>query len=163
MPTGAFDARGQGRGRTADLPLFRRTLVPTELPARATVTLQDRAGGPETVTGGRVGLRRRPEPAGLECNMDQDWNDELIEVERRGWDALCSPGGADYYRQHLTEDALMAFPFGVLTRREALDAIADAAPWSRYEMTATRVVSLGAEAGVVVYAVRAEREGQAPF
>jgi pimeloyl-ACP methyl ester carboxylesterase len=25
--------RGQGRGRTADLPLFRRTLVPTELPA----------------------------------------------------------------------------------------------------------------------------------
>ena len=28
-------ARGQGRGRTADLPLFRRTLVPTELPAQA--------------------------------------------------------------------------------------------------------------------------------
>src|SRR5699024_7931959 len=27
--------RGQGRGRTADLPLFRRTLVPTELPGRA--------------------------------------------------------------------------------------------------------------------------------
>jgi hypothetical protein len=25
---------GQGRGRTADLPLFRRTLVPTELPAQ---------------------------------------------------------------------------------------------------------------------------------
>jgi hypothetical protein len=25
-------ACGQGRGRTADLPLFRRTLVPTELP-----------------------------------------------------------------------------------------------------------------------------------
>ena len=25
---------GQGRGRTADLPLFRRTLVPTELPDR---------------------------------------------------------------------------------------------------------------------------------
>jgi integrase len=23
---------GQGQGRTADLPLFRRTLVPTELP-----------------------------------------------------------------------------------------------------------------------------------
>ena len=23
---------GQGRGRTADLPLFRRTLIPTELP-----------------------------------------------------------------------------------------------------------------------------------
>jgi hypothetical protein len=28
----AVQRRGQGRGRTADLPLFRRTLVPTELP-----------------------------------------------------------------------------------------------------------------------------------
>src|SRR5579859_3164200 len=26
------DQSGQGRGRTADLPLFRRTLIPTELP-----------------------------------------------------------------------------------------------------------------------------------
>src|SRR5436190_21660155 len=34
-------ARGQGRGRTADLPLFRRTLVPTELPARAVSTLPE--------------------------------------------------------------------------------------------------------------------------
>ena len=29
---------GQGQGRTADLPLFRRTLIPTELPDRAGVT-----------------------------------------------------------------------------------------------------------------------------
>lgn len=28
---------GQGRDRTADLPLFRRTLVPTELPGRKAV------------------------------------------------------------------------------------------------------------------------------
>jgi hypothetical protein len=34
---------GQGRGRTADLPLFRRTLVPTELPAQAGETLQQRS------------------------------------------------------------------------------------------------------------------------
>src|SRR3954447_18662715 len=53
-------ARGQGRGRTADLPLFRRTLVPTELPARADETLQQRHGGagigrsgPLLVPGGR--------------------------------------------------------------------------------------------------------------
>ncbi len=30
----SIELRGQGRGRTADLPLFRRTLVPTELPGR---------------------------------------------------------------------------------------------------------------------------------
>jgi hypothetical protein len=28
----ALKSGGQGRGRTADLPLFRRTLIPTELP-----------------------------------------------------------------------------------------------------------------------------------
>ena len=38
---------GQGRGRTADLPLFRRTLVPTELPARARGTIPDRIGTAE--------------------------------------------------------------------------------------------------------------------
>ena len=30
----APESCGQGRGRTADLPLFRRTLIPTELPDR---------------------------------------------------------------------------------------------------------------------------------
>ena len=33
-PTTCTDGGGQGRDRTADLPLFRRTLVPTELPGR---------------------------------------------------------------------------------------------------------------------------------
>ena len=42
--------------------------------------------------------------------------DHLIDLEHRGWDALSSGEGGTYYHQHLTEDALMAFPFGVLTR-----------------------------------------------
>src|SRR5699024_955869 len=38
---------GQGRGRTADLPIFSRTLVPTELPGRADPLTDQRA----TLTG----------------------------------------------------------------------------------------------------------------
>jgi hypothetical protein len=34
----AIFSGGQGRGRTADLPIFSRTLVPTELPARGQTT-----------------------------------------------------------------------------------------------------------------------------
>jgi hypothetical protein len=34
MPLTCIDHCGQGRDRTGDLPLFRRTLVPTELPGR---------------------------------------------------------------------------------------------------------------------------------
>ena len=44
VPSGAreqvtcTDVGGQGRDRTADLPLFRRTLIPTELPGRKAVS-----------------------------------------------------------------------------------------------------------------------------
>jgi hypothetical protein len=55
---------------------------------------------------------------------------ELIEVERRGWDALCSADAATYYRQQLTKDAMMAFPFGFMNREEALSAMEAAPPWS---------------------------------
>jgi hypothetical protein len=53
-------ARGQGRGRTADLPLFRRTLVPTELPARADETLQQRLGRAGIGRAGAIGARAGP-------------------------------------------------------------------------------------------------------
>src|SRR5664279_406468 len=55
---GAFVACGQGRGRTADLPLFRRTLVPTELPAQADETLQQSACDQAIEPGG--GSRGQP-------------------------------------------------------------------------------------------------------
>lgn len=88
---------------------------------------------------------------------------ELIEVERRGWEALCSPDAAGYYGRHLSEDALMAFPFGIMDRAESLAAIAAAQPWSRYDMQDARVLGLGRDSGVVVYSVTAQREGQEPF
>jgi hypothetical protein len=44
------------------------------------------------------------------------FEDELIELEREGWRALSSGAGGAYYRKRLTDNALMAFSFGVLTR-----------------------------------------------
>ena len=96
-------------------------------------------------------------------SVELDWNSELIQVERRGWEALCSDEAEVYYRQHMTEDALMAFPFGVMDKEEALSAMAGAVPWSHYEMQNPRVVPLGQDSGVVVYSVTAQREGQDPF
>src|SRR5699024_987817 len=55
-------ARGQGRGRTADLPLFRRTLVPTELPARAGGTIPQGAKWAEPVGVRLRGARRLDTP-----------------------------------------------------------------------------------------------------
>jgi hypothetical protein len=90
-------------------------------------------------------------------------DDDLVALERAGWDALCSDRGAEHYREHLAAGARMAFPFGVLDRAQSLEAIAAAAPWARYAMDDARVVRLGADAAVVVYAVTAQRSGEPPF
>ena len=87
----------------------------------------------------------------------------LIDVEREGWEALSSGRGAAYYREHLTDDALMAFSFGVMTRDAAIEAMESAPPWESYEMKDARVVELTEDSGVVVYAVEARRAGQEPY
>jgi hypothetical protein len=48
---GGFPGGGQGQDRTVDLPLFRRTLIPTELPDRGgyPATLQGYSGGPDGI------------------------------------------------------------------------------------------------------------------
>ena len=57
----------------------------------------------------------------------------------------------------------MAFPFGVVDRAQAPEAMASAPPWSRYGTTGPRVVRLGEDAAVAVYRVSAQREGQPEF
>lgn len=89
--------------------------------------------------------------------------DELVEAEREGWTALSRGRGGSYYREHLTDNALMAFAFGVLSRDETIEAMESAAPWSRFEMSDPRVVALTQDSGVVVYSVVAQREGQEPY
>ena len=85
---------------------------------------------------------------------------ELIALEREGWEALVAGGGGEYYRQKLTAGAVMAFPFGVLTREATIEAMESAPPWASFELIDPQVVELTADAGIVVYRVRAQRPGQ---
>ena len=87
----------------------------------------------------------------------------MIEAERDGWHALVSGEGAAYYREHLTDDALMAFPFGVLSWEQAIEAIESAPPWSTFEMRDPRVIVLTENSGILVYSVVAHRERQGPY
>ena len=88
---------------------------------------------------------------------------DLAELERAGSAALASGLGADYYREHLTEDALMAFSFGVMSRRDAIDAMEAAPPWKSFEIEDPKVVALGDDCGVLVYRATAQRAGQEPY
>lgn len=87
----------------------------------------------------------------------------LVDLERQGWEALSSGRGGGYYREHLTQDALMAFAFGVVGRDDAIEAIESAPPWASYEIRDPRVIPLTPDSGVVVYGVTAQRTGQSPY
>lgn len=89
--------------------------------------------------------------------------EQLIAIEREGWEALVAGHGGAYYREHLAANAVMAFPFGVLDREAAIDAIDSAPPWERFEMRDPKVVELSDSSGVVVYSVTAQRPGQEPY
>ena len=93
-----------------------------------------------------------------------DLKDTLLELEAKGWEALSSAGrGASFYEGVLADNALMVFPFGVLEREAALDAMRSAPPWSKYDITDSRVVNAGDYTAVLIYKVTARRTGEPTF
>ena len=89
--------------------------------------------------------------------------EQLIQLEREGWEALVAGRGGAYYREHLSANAAMAFPFGVMTREAAIEGMESAPAWERFEIRDPQVVELGADSGVVIYSVVAQRPGQEPY
>jgi len=89
--------------------------------------------------------------------------DVLVNLEREGWEALSSGRGGAYYGEHLTDNAVMAFSVGVMTRQEVIAAMESAPPWSSYELIDPHVVALTDDVGVVVYRVSAQRAGDEPY
>ena len=88
----------------------------------------------------------------------------LVDLERAGWEALTKLGeGTRFYGEHLAENAIMVFGFGVLDRAQALEAMGAAPPWSWFRIEEPRVVELGADAAALTYLATAEREGEEEF
>ncbi|QBS39697.1 nuclear transport factor 2 family protein [Nocardia sp. CS682] len=94
---------------------------------------------------------------------DTELLNELLEVERRGWDSLCDGTGADFYGLLMTGDAVMVLAHGmVLGRAEVIAALNDSPPWRTYEILEPRVVDGGVDSKVLVYTGVAYREGDTP-
>lgn len=94
--------------------------------------------------------------------MDRDR--ELIDLERRGWEALAAGDGAAFYEEVCTDDVVMVFPGGMLLDRSAaIEGLRQAPPWARYELSDERVVPLGDDAAAVVYRAEAQREDDEPY
>lgn len=87
--------------------------------------------------------------------------EELVELERRGWEALATEGAAGpFYEEVLAERVLMLLPGGlVIDDRAAVVESMSGAPWSSYEMGEPAVLPLGPDAAVVAYRATATRSG----
>jgi hypothetical protein len=96
--------------------------------------------------------------------MSDELYDDLVVLERAGWDALCSGDGADFYTDLMTGDALMVLAHGqVLDRTAVADSLREAPPWDGYRIDDARLVTTGDGSAALVYRATARRAGSEPF
>jgi hypothetical protein len=90
--------------------------------------------------------------------------DTLLDLERRGWTALCDGTAADFYADTMTADGLMVLANGaVMDRATVVAALGGSPAWSGWEMDDVRLVPVGPDAAALVYRARARREGAPEF
>lgn len=94
---------------------------------------------------------------------DNELQDTLLEVERRGWDSLCDSTGDTFYGQRMTDDAVMVLANGaVMDRAAVVEALGQAPPWRKYEISHVRLVHTGTQSATLVYVGTAYREDEEP-
>lgn len=93
---------------------------------------------------------------------DTDLLEELLRLERRGWDSLCAGTGADFYGSLMTDDGVMVLAHGfALDRAAVVASLDDAPPWSGYEISDARLVGTGPGGAALLYTGTAHRDGAA--
>jgi hypothetical protein len=89
--------------------------------------------------------------------------EELLELERAGWDSLCTATASDFYGDIMLPDALMVLANGmVLDRAAVVSALSQSPPWRMYEISEPRLISLGDDHAVLVYIGAGYRDGPEP-
>jgi hypothetical protein len=92
--------------------------------------------------------------------------DDVLVLERDGWRALATRGGAakKFYASVLRHDAVMLFPGGmrIAGRARILESLGST-PWESFRIENEQVIPLGADAATLVYKVTANRSGAPPY
>jgi hypothetical protein len=87
---------------------------------------------------------------------------DVVDLERAGWHALSTGGGAAaaFYERTLADDVTFLLPGGMVLRdRAAVISSLQGPPWTSYELRDEHVLPLGADAATLTYRVRATRDG----
>jgi hypothetical protein len=79
---------------------------------------------------------------------------DLLDKEERFW-----KGTPEFYREHLTDDALMVFaePVGVLDRGATVESLAGSPRWNEVGFDEVRAVHMAAGVALLTYRVTARR------
>jgi ketosteroid isomerase-like protein len=87
---------------------------------------------------------------------------KIIDLEKRGWDALSKEGNAavDFYHPLLLDDAVFLFPGGLRIegKEEILRSFAGQ-PWKYNKIEDPKVSKFAENISVLTYRVSAKREG----
>lgn len=89
--------------------------------------------------------------------------DELLKIERAGWDSLCESSGADFYGEVMLPDAVMVLANGmVMDRNTVVSALAQSPPWRAYELSGVHLVTADDDNAALVYQATAYRDDDEP-
>lgn len=84
--------------------------------------------------------------------------ENLLEIERGFWFK-----GADYYREHITDDATFVFPGMVLDKEDGITG-ADSQPrWDKLDSSNEKLIQLSDETAILTYHAEGQREGSEPY
>lgn len=84
--------------------------------------------------------------------------EQLLELERAGWDALCEQRGDTFYGDLMIEDAVMVLVNGVVLDQPTIAKTLDQAPpWDRYEISDARLIRHGSDVATLVYRATSAR------
>ena len=87
--------------------------------------------------------------------------DDLLELERRGWDALCRADGGSFYGRIMTPDAVMVLVNGMILDVQAVvESLNASPPWASYSIDDVRLVPTGDASAALLYRATAVRAGQ---
>ena len=90
--------------------------------------------------------------------------EELLQLEKLGWDALCKSKGASFYGDIMTDDGLFILVNGAVMSRQTVIVSLNGAPaWDSYELKNEQLVTLDENCAILTYAARATRENAEPF
>lgn len=89
---------------------------------------------------------------------------ELIDLESRGWEALCDGTGADFYGRLVTDDGLMVLANGsVMNRHDVVAALKESPTWGSYSIDQPSVIRVGEDSAALVYVGTGFRDGEKPL